>query len=319
MNFKSRFHIKFLVFALVSALFFTTACDDDDDGMSPNSEHFEANGVYISDGGVKVFDYFGPNLPNRDVVLGPIEINAGDNGHWDVNFYNESEQVVEGPINESDKFLVIEIKDTSVVEVWDAHNEVKQTLKTTEGWTQYQFNTGVYGVHIKGLKPNEETRMKIKVYHIDHNDFTSPEIKVRVRNQVGTNLVKLFEGTTKRTHAYLNDASVNSYYSSTFGDTLNLNTGESKSLEAKFFQATMVEKQAGYEITEGDQFTPSVPLHSLNVITNNDVIASIDQENMDTWEFKLTGESAGTCTITVQIYHDGHLGKAFHSIPVKIQ
>jgi len=317
-NFNLAFKKLWAIAFVLLTLPFFVGCDDDDDPVSPNADHFEAVGVYIHNNGVKTFDYFGPNITNPDTVLGPLELNVGDNGHWDIQFYNNSKEVIDGP-DESNKFMVLEIKDTSIVQVNDAHNEVSSIVKSSDGWIQYQFNSGIYEAHIKGIQPNGETRLRVKVYHVDHYDFTSPEIKVAVRNQATTNLVKLLELSTELTLAYLNDPSVNDYYSTTFSDTLKLSAAGSKTLEAQFFTANMMETQSGYDIVEGSQFTPGVPVHSLKVESSNTGIATIDQTGLGDWEFKITGDASGMCNITVYIYHEDHIGKTFHNIPVIVE
>ena len=316
----SKFYLAFQKLWILFALFsitLTVGCDDDDDPVSPHGDHFEAVGVYIKSSGVKLFDYYGPDLSNPNDVLGPLQLNVGDNGHWHFNFYDSNKEIIDGP-DDTDKFLVIEIKDTSVVEVWDAHNDISKIVESN-GWIQFHFNSGVYEGHMKGISANGDTRMRVKVFHVDHYDFTSPEIQVQVLNQVTTNLAKLFENTTELTVSYLDDSSLNSYYSATFSDTLKLSAAGSKTLEAKFFKATMTETQSGYDIQEGAQFSPPVPVHSLKVISSDENIVSIDQTGLGDWEFKITGNNAGSCNITAYIYHDDLVGKAFHSIPVTVE
>ncbi|MDH7514657.1 MAG: hypothetical protein QHI48_02105 [Bacteroidota bacterium] len=169
-----------LTILIVSAVFALTAggCGKNDNPLAPHHDHFEAVGIRLSSSGVKLFEYFGPDLTSTN-DLGPIPISVGDNGHWEVQFYNEDRSIVPGP-DENEKFLVVEIEDVAIAVVIDPHANLRDTPRLVDGWMQYRFRSGVYHFHLQGVSAGGRTRMRIKVFHIDHADFTTLPIVLTV-------------------------------------------------------------------------------------------------------------------------------------------
>ncbi len=152
-----------------------------EDSVSSHEDHFDAQGIYISSGGIKVIDYYGPDITTgTNTVLGPVPILVGENGHWDVQFYNSKKEIVDGPADEADHFMVVELKDSTVATVDDEHKELRDNPTLVDGWYQYRFNSGVYDFHLVGIKSGAETNLRLKVFHVDHADFTSLQVKVKV-------------------------------------------------------------------------------------------------------------------------------------------
>jgi len=320
MNFKSWLHVKLYVFALVFALAFTTACDDDDDDpISPSEQHFDASGLYIEMGGLKVFDYYGPDHTIKD-TLGPIDLNVGDNGHWNVHFYDSNKEIIDGP-QDADKYLVVEIQDTSKVIVDDLHHDLSEAPSEMNGWTQYRFKSGAYGFHIKGLKASTQTLLKVKVYHIDHYDFTTLPIVITVGSNVSTLAIKLYEETD------LTQPIANVYQDDYSGSSIGFSipASSTKALVARVFSAVIAN---GTE-TLTEKFPASYDSHNLLVETSNSAVVSsgnitfIDhptQTGHRLWKIPVTaGATSGSAELSLKIRHDQEVVRAFNSMTVTVQ
>ncbi|NTV46646.1 MAG: hypothetical protein HGB11_09055 [Chlorobiales bacterium] len=307
--------LSVLLLALI--VFFTIGCDNDDNPSSTDQDHFEAEGIYISNSGVKVIDYYGPDLPSGTSELGPVNINVGDNGHWDMQFYNSSKQLIGGP-DEADHYLAVEIQDVSKAKVNDAHLEVTKTSVTNDGWTQYLFKQGVFGFHIQGVQANSETKIRFKIIHVDHADFITLPIKLNVSSDVSTYALKLYDPTNLTTpiaSAYMND-----YSGSSTG--LALQNAVQKELVVKMFAVVI---SGGSETSSTEKYPATNNSLSLQVTPGNaglitvGAVTTIDHPTatgQKLWKFPVTG--TGNSDITLKFLSGGAVTREFNPIPVTV-
>ena len=140
----------FMIFAFASI--FTISCDDDP--ISPQSEHFEAIGMYISSSGMEIASILrGETDDTLYAVLGELT------DHMDAQFYDEDENIVDPPDDE-DSWLSWEIDDENIVEVW-----------------QHEGEEGGFEFHLRGLQEGQ-TNIEFMIMHVDHADFRSGKIPV---------------------------------------------------------------------------------------------------------------------------------------------
>ena len=67
------------------------------------------------------------------------------------------------------------------------------------------------------------------------------------------------------------------------------------------------------------EFSPPVPPHSLVVQSSDENTVTVTgQEPEEPWAFKLRGETTGSTSITVLLYHDDNVGATFKPVPVTV-
>ncbi len=277
-----------LVIAATLFVFAGLSCSDDDP-VSPQAEHFEAIGIQVLQSGVVILDYYGPDYGAGDNIarFDTLYASQGLNPHWETMFYNEDGDLVEPP-SDADKSFGAEFADASVAEIW---------------W--HEGEEGEYEFHLRGKKEGRTT-VEFKVLHAGHADFTTLPIPVVIGTEVlhdapiGVKLKDEESGDLLAT-AWLAD-------SSKFEGSLTVDAGSTTDhIEAVFFDSN------------GTEFWPGVPPHSLVVESSNETIVTVTgQEPAEPWAFRLTGETTGSATITVYIYHDGSVGKTFTPVPVTV-
>lgn len=273
-----------LAMALVLTFTLLPGCGDDDDPMSSQMEHFEAIGMRFTTSGIPIVSILrGTTTDTFQVPLGALT------EHIDAEFYDEDENLIDPP-TDADKELGWSIDDESVVEVW-----------------QHQGEEGSYEFHLRGLAEGE-THIEFFVVHAGHNDYRSGEIPVKVALDptahdapIGFRLYEEDSGDSLATSFLVDSAQ-------TVQGSVALSAGTTTDhLEVEFFDHN------------GVRFTPPVPPHALQVISGNSSVVTITgQEPGEPWAFKLQGVSAGNSTITVNILHDGSVGKSFKPIPVTV-
>ncbi len=281
---------KLIIYSVLAALLILTiGCSDDDNPLKPQEEHFDAVGLIIYQSGATILDYFAPDYaPGTEEIDDTLFVSLGLNPHWEVKFYDEEKNIIDPPDDE-DKHFGAEFADAGVAELW---------------W--HEGEEGEFDFHIKGLTAGSTT-VEFQVLHVDHADFTTLPIPMVVDTTVlhdepiGVKLVDE-ESDSLMATAYLEGSGISTT------DTLRVAEGETTDhIETIFFDENDIE------------FWPGVPPHSL-VVTSSDtaIVAITGQEQDEPWAFKLEGKSAGECTITVFIYHDGEVGKQFEEIPVAV-
>ncbi len=142
---------------LLMAALFIGSCSDDP--LSPQTEHFEAIGMYISSSGIKVVSIL--RGETSDTFYVPIGLTED---HYEAQFYDEDENIIDPPVDE-DSYLSWAIDDESVVEVW-----------------QHEGEEGEFEFHLRGLEEGQ-TMIEFFVMHVDHSDYRSGKIPVVVSNE----------------------------------------------------------------------------------------------------------------------------------------
>ncbi|NTW50492.1 MAG: hypothetical protein HGB19_12340 [Chlorobiales bacterium] len=280
------FH-RLSVLILAFSMFSTFGCSDDDP-VSTNGQHFDAAGVYITSSGVPVWDYFGPDYTAGDASAykDTISIMVGDNGHWKVQFYDNQKHIINAP-SDANKFLAFEFEDTTVAQAW---------------W--HPGEEGTFDFHMKGLKDGL-TKVKIKVMHVDHPDFTTLWIPVVVKAQAhGEPIgIRLYdeESSTLLATAYLDGRP-----EPTTGQFSVTHSQSTNHIVAQFFDAGGIEFQPDSSRT-------------LDISSSNTSIVTISgQDAAEPWAFKITGISAGAAELTFKLLHSGTVEKTFKPVSVTV-
>ncbi|MCF8412437.1 MAG: hypothetical protein K9G44_03405 [Melioribacteraceae bacterium] len=144
--------IALILFVLISTIF--SGCEDDP--VEPQSEHYEAIGVYLSQSGIKVASIL------RGETTDTLFVAAGARTDGiNVQFYDENEELIEPP-TESGTSFAWEIENPTLVSVW-----------------QHEGEEGGFEFHLDGIQEGI-TSIELFIMHNDHPDFRSGEIPVKV-------------------------------------------------------------------------------------------------------------------------------------------
>lgn len=135
--------------------FLVISCSDDP--VTPQEDHFEAEGIVFLQSGIKIAEIF------RGVTTDTLFAPAGSmTSGIDVKFYNSTMQILDPPSNPDIKFSW-EIIDSSIVSVW-----------------QHPGEEGDFEFHLNGLTVGS-TQVEFFIMHDNHADFRSGKITVSVQ------------------------------------------------------------------------------------------------------------------------------------------
>ncbi len=141
--------------AIIFIAFLQLGCSDDP--ITPQEEHFEAEGIVFLQSGIKIAEIF--QGVTSDTLLAPLgSMTTG----IDVKFYNSNKEMIEPP-NDPDLSFAWEIADTNTVSVW-----------------QHPGEEGSFEFHLEGSSAGE-TLMEFFIIHEGHADFRSGKITISVQ------------------------------------------------------------------------------------------------------------------------------------------
>lgn len=153
----NSFVFKYFYLIVLSFFILITfnSCSDDDP-ITPAKDHFEAEGMIITESGITVASIF------RGVTADTIEVPAGGRtSGFDVNFYDKNQNIIAPP--DDGKILTWEIADTTILAVW-----------------QHPGEEGGFELHLDG-KATGITHIEFFLMHEGHSDFRSGKIPVNVQ------------------------------------------------------------------------------------------------------------------------------------------
>jgi hypothetical protein len=270
-----------LAFFVFSFMMFIDGCKEDDI-VTPASEHFEPEGLFIlaegntSDTVVRVF---GGVVNNNDTLKAPLNILTE---HWEVFFWDANRNVLDPP-SDGSHTLGFTIRDASVIQtVMDNPND--------------------WAFHLKGLILNPDTTsMQIKVLHEGHADFTTPYIPVKV-DPCAIPVPAGFVMVDTVTNAIVyRDSS-----GTITGDTIRVNVSGSTN-RLKVF----------YLDEEGERYQPCESEYTLSAVFNPAGIASFSAQP-GLWNFKIEGIAAGSTLFSLRLLRGSNLFYGSVNIPVKV-
>lgn len=163
MNLNNILKLKGLTLLIILTAFslLTTSCEKDPVAAK---EHFEPAGFIIKDGTkavfMRIFEGKIDTTYNKEFIFEYDKLVGGETDKFEVEFINEDGKVVEGP-TDNDYRLELDFADKTIAE---------KEVHEGEKWS----------FHIKALKKGETT-FEIKVFHLDHSDFRTPNIKLNIK------------------------------------------------------------------------------------------------------------------------------------------
>ncbi|MBS12690.1 MAG: hypothetical protein CME19_13935 [Gemmatimonadetes bacterium] len=279
----SRYKGAFL--ALACSLSAVIAGCGEDDPISSQEEHFEAEGLVIVDSGVRFFRYFQGQIDAADNRTDHLEAEVAElTGHWSIRFLDGAGSEFAAPTDPDFRFTWV-IADPSIVEV-----------------VQDPGDEGKFEFHLRGLQAGETT-IVLEVTHVDHADFRTIPIAVHVEEHFeaeglvlvdsGVRFFRYFQGvvdTTGGRHNHLEaPIGLTGHWSIKFLD------GEGTEFDAP----------TGGELTFGYTIADPTLLEVFQ-----------DPGDEGSFEFHLRGLAEGETTIILSVLHEGHAD--FSTLPLSV-
>lgn len=143
-----------LTSSIISSLIFISCSDDP---VTPQEDHFEAEGMVFYQSGIKIAEIF------RGLTQDTLSIDVGEEGPYtDIKFYNSNKQEIDPPDYKKQP-LAWEFADTTLANI-----------------EQHAGEEGSYEFHLVG-KVAGITNVEFFIMHEGHADFRSGKIPVKVQ------------------------------------------------------------------------------------------------------------------------------------------
>ena len=272
---------------VISAVATFTGCSDDDP-LSSQESHFEAEGLVIVDSGIRFFRYFQGKIDTSGTNPGHLEAPLGLTNHWSIRFLDAGGNEIAPPDDPNSRFTWT-IADPAILEVF-----------------QDKGDEGDFEFHLRGLKPGK-TNITLEVTHVDHVDFRTIPIPVHVEAEtgqhgepIGVRVKDEKSGTVLAEAPVLGEGETTGSLAVARGDT-------TAHIEVEFFDVQDV------------GFQPAAPSHALSItVADTSLLAIEPPVAPEFWAFRLIGKQSGKTTITLSILHDGDTEESFATISVAI-
>ena len=163
--------INFISLALFASILWLNGCGEDSSPTAAAEEHFQAEGVLLVQDGQTVLKAFKGKVDST--VSQNLALTIGESARYEIKFLGSDGSVIEEPGHEHhegesaseheehDHGFGYEISNTQVLR-----------LTRGEGYDEWEFS-------LQGLMPGD-TWLELQVMHLDHVDFRTPKIPVRV-------------------------------------------------------------------------------------------------------------------------------------------
>jgi len=265
---------KGLLALFLSTGFLASGCSDDDNpASSDESAHMDAVGVALVMGGdtlvmaatAEPTEVSGELEVYEGASTGPVLVHfLDDEGHW---FRPEA----------------------------DPDGDHTLDIVTNELMASIELDQASWAFTVTGVGEGE-TAMRVKILHLGHEDYVSPELPVHVIHSDeahGTPVgMRLMQGDSLLVESFANG---------TLSGQLDL-----ASFEALTFSAWFVDD-------EGVVFQPEDD-HHLGLTFSSDRVESI----IDGWSVTLTGTDPGDDGLVIDILHDDHIHFTSPLIPIHV-
>ena len=148
------FRILSIFLISFAMLVFSSGCDN---SVSDEGGHARANGIRISSGGITLVSYF-----QEEAVTDTLFTEVNDTtAHREIEFFDEDGDLFTPEEDEHE--LRWEIDNPNLVAIW-----------------QHPGEEGGFEFHLRGLAEGVTT-LELFVQHLEHNDYRSGLIPVKVR------------------------------------------------------------------------------------------------------------------------------------------
>ena len=269
--------------AAVLALF-VAGCGKDDP-ISPEEDHYEAEGLVLIDSGNRFFRYFRGEIDSDDGRADILEVPHGQlTPHWSIRFLDADGNEMAPPSGEGTSFTWV-IADPSVVEVF-----------------QDEGDEGKFDFHLRGLEEGETT-IVLQIAHEGHVDFRTQPIPVHVVEEFEAEGLVLID-SGNRFFRY-------------FRGEIDSDDGRAEYLEAPI--GLTAHWSVKFLDSHGDEIDPpDDPEFTFGWTIDDPSVVEVFQDEGDEgkFDFHLRGLKEGETTIMLQVDHEGHVD--FRTLPIPV-
>ena len=259
-----------------------------DDPITPQEEHYEAEGLVLLDSGQRFFRYFQGRIDSGDGRAEALEVTHGEvTGKWSIRFLDRDGNEMAPPTGEGFTFTW-EIADRSIVEV-----------------VQDEAEAGQFVFALRGLEDGETT-IRLQISHEGHVDFTTQPIPVHVVGEFEAEGIVIIESGVR--------------FFRYFQGEIDSNEGRVSELSAPLgltphWRIVFLDEH-GEEIDPPDD-----PEFSFAWIIADSEILEVHQDEGDegSFDFHLRGLQEGETTIVFGVRHEGHIDYRTLPIPVHVE
>lgn len=276
-----------LAIIIIISIFFT-GCKEDSNPTTPQTPHFEAEGLVIQDVTKKIFFavYQGQILKEfngirlQDTLVAPLNALSD---HYDVKFLNDKKEIISAP-TDKDHTFGFSIDDKSVLDI-------------------YQHTVGEFAFHLKGLKIGK-TNIVLMINHLGHADFKTPKIPVKVildttkhGEPIGV-LLSYEESGQLIANATLSNST------GTISVKLNDTTDH---IKIQFYDANNI------------KFQPDPSIHSFDIVFDDATVSSFIKEADEPWVCRFIGKKVGTTYLTLKLKHQNEVKYTFAKVKIEVK
>ena len=266
---------------------FLAACGKDDP-LTPQEEHYEAEGLVLIDSGERFFRYFQGRIDSDNGRVEALEVPHGQlTSKWSIRFLDENGNEMAPPGGEGHTFTW-EIADESIVEV-----------------VQDEGDEGKFVFYMRGLEDGETT-IKLQISHEGHADFTTLPIPVHVEEEFEAEGLVIIESGYRFFRYFMGE--------------IDSGEGRAEVLEAPI--GLTPHWRIMFLDENGDEIDPPEdPEFTFGWTIADPGILEVHQDEGDegSFDFHLRGLQEGETTIVLKVDHDGHTDFSTQPIPVHME
>lgn len=266
---------------------FLSGCGKDDP-VTPQEEHYEAEGLVLLDGGQRFFRYFQGRIDSGDGRAEALEVHHGEvTNKWTIRFLDRDGNEMAPPDGEGFTFTW-EIADRDIVEV-----------------VQDAGEAGQFVFALRGLEDGETT-IKLQISHEGHVDFTTQALPVHVVGEFEAEGLVIIESGVR--------------FFRYFQGEIDSNEGRVSELTAPI--GLTPHWRIMFLDEHGDEIDPPEdPEFSFAWIIADSDILEVHQDEGDegSFDFHLRGLQEGETTIEFGVRHEGHIDFRTQPIPVHVE
>ncbi len=259
-----------------------------DDPITPQEEHYEAEGLVLLDSGQRFFRYFQGRIDSGDGRAEALEVTHGEvTGKWSIRFLDRDGNEMAPPTGEGFTFTW-EIADKSIVEV-----------------VQDAAEAGQFVFALRGLEDGETT-IRLQISHEGHVDFTTLPIPVHVVGEFEAEGIVIIESGVR--------------FFRYFQGEIDSNEGRVSELSAPI--GLTPHWRIAFLDEHGEEIDPpDDPEFSFAWIIADSDILEVHQDEGDegSFDFHLRGLQEGETTIVFGVRHEGHIDYRTLPIPVHVE
>lgn len=282
-------YLRYIVLIIfIPLITFFIGCKEDSNPTTPQTPHFEAEGLVIQDVTKKVIFavYQGKVLREfngimlMDTLIAPLNALSD---HYDVKFLNDKKEIIAAP-SDKDHTFGFSIDDKSILDI-------------------YQHTQGEFAFHLKGLKIGKTT-VEFMINHLGHADFKTPKIPVKVildttkhGEPVGV-LLSYEESGQLLANATLSNST------GTISVRLNDTTDH---IKIQFYDANNI------------KFQPDPTIHDFDIVFDDGTVSSYIKQAGEPWVCRFIGKKVGTTYFTLKLKHQGEVKFTFAKIKIEVK